>query len=73
MAENRAPRTGPENESEAARTSRGLAEAAEEAEEKQLDETVPGGKYLVGADAQGRGGTEVDAEGKPLADKKEGK
>jgi hypothetical protein len=62
---------GPENESEAARTSRGLAEAAEEAEEKQLDETVPGGRYLVGADAEGKGGTLVDAEGKPLDKKKD--
>lgn len=60
---------GPDNESESARTSRGLAEAAQEAEEKQIDETVPGGKYLVGADAQGKGGTLVDAEGKPVKDR----
>ena len=62
MAESR----GPANESESARASRGLAEAAVEAEALQLDETVPGGKYLVGADAEGKGGTLVDANGKPL-------
>ena len=65
-------RKGPEGESEAARTSRGLAEAQEEAERKQLDETVPGGRYLVGADAEGKGGRLVDAEGKPLDEKKDG-
>lgn len=64
-------RKGPEGESEAARTSRGLAEAQVEAEEKQLDETVPGGRYLVGVDAEGKGGTLVDAEGKPLNEKKD--
>jgi hypothetical protein len=66
MAESR----GPVNESESARTSRGLAEAAAEAERKQLDETVPGGQYLVGADAEGNGGTLVDANGEPVKDKK---
>jgi hypothetical protein len=64
-------RRAPENESESARTSRGLAEAADEAERKQLDETVEGGRYLIGADADGNGGTEVDANGKPLAEKKD--
>ena len=64
-------RRGPEGESEAARTSRGLAEAAEEAERKKLDETVPGGKYLINVDAEGKGGTLVDAEGKPLSEKKD--
>jgi hypothetical protein len=60
-------RSGPEGESEAARTSRGLAEAAQEAEEKQLDETVPGGKYLLSD-----GETMVNADGKPLdQDKKD--
>lgn len=63
MAENR---RGPENETESARTSRGLAEAAEEAARKNLDETVPGGRYLIGADAEGKGGTLVDANGQPL-------
>lgn len=72
MAENPARRTDPPvGESEAARTSRGLAEAAEEAERKQLDETAPGGRYLVGADADGNGGTLVDANGKPVEDKKD--
>lgn len=64
-------RRGPESETEAARTSRGLAEAAQEAEEKQLDETVEGGRYIIGADAQGNGGIEVDANGKPLSEKKD--
>lgn len=68
MAESRDPRPAPAGESEAARTSRGLAEAAEEAERKQLDETVPGGRYLVGADANGNGGMLVDADGKPVKD-----
>lgn len=71
MAENREQRPAPTGESEAARTSRGLAEAAQEAEEKQLDETVEGGKYLVGADAEGKGGTMVDANGKPLSEKED--
>ncbi len=71
MAENRDARRGPENETESARTSRGLAEAAQEAEEKQIDETTEGGKYRVGADAQGKGGVEVDANGKPLSEKKD--
>lgn len=61
MAENR---KAPEGESESQRTSRGLAEAAREAEEKQLDETVPGGRYLLDD-----GETMVDAEGKPVKDK----
>lgn len=66
MAENK---PAPVGETEAARTSRGLAEAAVEAEQKQLDETVPGGRYIVGADAEGKGGIEVDAEGKPIGEK----
>lgn len=53
--------SGPVGESEAARTSRGLAEAAQEAEEKQIDETVPGGKYLLDD-----GETLVDSSGKPI-------
>jgi hypothetical protein len=66
-----AERRGPEGESEAARTSRGLAEAAQEAEEKQIDETVPGGRYIVGAGPDGKGGVEVDANGQPLSEKKD--
>lgn len=54
-------RTAPE--SEAQRTSRGLAEAARDAEEKNLGETVEGGRYLVND-------VLVDAEGKPLSEKK---
>jgi hypothetical protein len=62
MAENK---PAPIGETEAARTSRGLAEAAVEAEEKQLDETVPGGRYLLDD-----GETMVDANGQPIKDKK---
>jgi hypothetical protein len=50
------------NESEAQRVNRALAEAAEEAEARQADETVPGGRYIVD-------GVLVDAEGKPLKSK----
>ena len=49
------------------------AEAAADAldaEVKQLDETVEGGRYIVGADAMGKGGTEVNSEGVPLSEKK---
>lgn len=40
-----------------------------EGELSRLDETQPGGRYIVGADAFGRGGTVVDANGEPVKDK----
>jgi hypothetical protein len=52
----------PLNESESQRVNRALAEAAEAAEARQADTTVPGGRFLVD-------GAWVDAEGKPLKDK----
>jgi hypothetical protein len=52
----------PMQETEAQRTSRALAEAANEAEERQADETEPGGVYIVN-------GEKVDAEGKPIGKK----
>lgn len=33
-----------------------------------IDRTVPGGKYRVGADAMGRGGTLVNADGKEITE-----
>lgn len=59
MAENR-----PMQETEAQRTSRALAEAADEAEQRKADETVPGGRYIVG-------GEMVDAEGQPVKGKRD--
>ena len=44
--------------------SRALAEASVEAERKQLDETVEGGKYLASD-----GKTLVNANGEPLKDR----
>lgn len=62
MAE--APKTPPPaNESEGQRVSRGLAEAAAEAEARQADEGPAGGRYKVGDQM-------VDAEGKPVSEKK---
>ena len=43
-----------------------IARAAQEAEEKQMDETEPGGRYLVNK-------VFVDAEGKPHKDQKTGR
>ncbi len=43
-----------------------IARASQEAEEKQMDETVEGGRYLVN-------GVFVDAEGKPHKDQKTGR
>ncbi len=43
-----------------------IARAAQEAEEKQMDETEPGGRYLVN-------NVFVDAEGKPHKDQKTGR
>ncbi len=40
---------------------RATAEAREEAERKQMDETIPGGKYLASD-----GKTFVNADGEPL-------
>lgn len=48
-------------DSEETRRSRGLAEAQQEAERLQMDETIPGGKYKVGDQF-------VDANGKPVKD-----
>lgn len=59
MAENRDRATIQQQESEAQRTSKALAEAAEEAEQRKADETVPGGRYMVGDQL-------VNAEGKPV-------
>jgi hypothetical protein len=56
-------RQPPANESEGQRINRELAEAAEEAEARQADETVEGGRFMVD-------GEMVDAEGKPIKDKK---
>lgn len=41
---------------------RAMVEAERQAEERQADETVPGGKYRVGDQI-------VDAEGKPIGDR----
>ena len=49
-------------ESESQRINKALAEAANEAEERQMDETVPGGRYKVGD-------TMYDAEGKEIGEK----
>lgn len=58
MAE--APRTQPPaNESEGQRISRGLAEAAAEAEARQADELPEGGYYIVD-------GQKVDGNGNPV-------
>lgn len=42
-----------------------------EVQERDAVNGPEGGKYLIGADAQGKGGTFVDAEGKPLKDRKD--
>lgn len=62
MAENRQP--SDQQISEGQRTSNALAQAANEAEARQADETIPGGKYRVGDDL-------FDAEGQPFKDKKD--
>lgn len=54
----------PMQETEAQRTSRALAEAANEAEARQADECEPGGRYMVN-------GEMVDAEGRPITDAKD--
>jgi flagellar motor protein MotB len=46
------------------RVSRATAEAQQEAERLQLDETEPGGRYIVG-------GIAVNSEGAPLDEKKD--
>lgn len=51
-------------ESEETRRSRGLAEAQQEAERLQMDETTPGGRYKVGE-------RWVDANGNEIKDKKD--
>jgi hypothetical protein len=61
MAENRR-----DDETPAQRTSRALAEAQAEAEKRQADETVPGGRYRLSED-----GPLLDAEGKPVKDKQD--
>jgi hypothetical protein len=53
----------PANESEAQRINRALAEAAQEAEARQADETVPGGQYEVM-------GQLFNAAGEPLDEQK---
>ena len=58
-----APTPSKEQISEAQRTSNALAEAAAEAEERQADETAPGGRYKLSAD-----GPLVDASGKEIKD-----
>jgi len=57
------------DETPAQRAAEAAADALD-AEVKQIDETVPGGKYVVGADAMGKGGTEVNSEGVPLSEVK---
>jgi hypothetical protein len=52
------------NLTEAERVSRAMVEAERQAEERQADETVPGGKYKVGDEW-------VDADGKPFKGKGE--
>lgn len=47
------------NLTEAERVSRAMVQAEREAEEREADETVPGGKYRVGD-------VFVDSDGKPL-------
>lgn len=42
--------------------SRAIAESNAEAEQKQLDETVPGGRYMLN-------GRLVNSEGEPIEDK----
>jgi sugar (pentulose or hexulose) kinase len=75
MAE--APKAQPEPqrlvmESPGERVQREIAEAARLAAERDITNGPAGGRYLIGADAQGKGGTLVDAEGKPVkADKDE--
>jgi hypothetical protein len=56
-----APRQAATNDPD--RVSRALAQAQREAEERQADETVPGGRYRTAA------GDLVDAEGQPLKKK----
>lgn len=63
MAENRERAPAPQNESEAQRVNRALAEAAEEAEARQADELPEGGRFMVD-------GTLVDANGAAVDDKK---
>lgn len=53
------PANAPEHESEAQRINRSLAEAAAEAEAREPDETVPGGRYQVGEQV-------YNAQGEPL-------
>jgi hypothetical protein len=43
--------------------------AAEVAERDPMN-GPEGGRYVIGADAQGKGGTVVDADGNPVKDKK---
>lgn len=59
MPDQSARQAPPSNESEGARVNRALAEAAQEAEARQADETVEGGRFMVD-------GVMVDAEGKPV-------
>lgn len=54
-------RSDAEQQSEAQRVSRALAEAAIEAEERKADETVPGGRFRAGDRL-------VNANGEPIED-----
>lgn len=63
MAEKQHPQVAPQDD-QFQRVSRATAEAQQEADRQQLDETVPGGRYTVG-------GQTVDADGKPLGDQKD--
>lgn len=58
-------RSDNEQQSEAQRVSRALAEAAVEAESLKLDETEPGGVYDVN-------GVKVNANGEPVKERRAG-
>lgn len=60
--------TGPEAQAQA------MLDVQREADEREADEGEPGGRYLINSKmvkGKPEGGTWVDAEGKPLKDKKD--
>jgi hypothetical protein len=59
MPEDKDPKVAPQSPQAAEQTAKALADAEADAEKRQADETVPGGRFKVGDDF-------VDAEGKPI-------
>jgi hypothetical protein len=65
MANTPQQRTAPQaSTAEAKERSQDIAKSAEEAEAKQLDETIPGGEYIVN-------GVRVNARGRKIGSKEE--